>query len=171
MPSNPMLILLLAVAPLLSCAQPRPEAPSPSPDAGDGRVVGTVRVVGSAPVNVQVVVRRADGGNVRVVGPLSEEVRRLSGAEVAVSGPLEPSPDPMADGQIRADGYEILSVDGRPVITGVVESRTGEWTLLRTAAGEPVYLSGAPAELRVGQKVWVQGPRSVVVQSYGVLTR
>ena len=132
-------------------------------------MVGTVRVVGSAPVNVSVVLQPADGGSIQLVGPLRDELRRLAGAEVAVDGPVEPAPDPLADRQIRVDDYEILSVDGEPVLSGTVEGRSGEWVLLRTPGGELVYLGGATSQLATGQKVWVRGPRGVIVQSHGIL--
>ena len=73
---------------------------APAAAAGE-RLVGTVRVVGSAPVNVKVVLRPSGGGDVELAGPLAEELRRLPGAEVAVSGPVEPAPDPLADRRVR----------------------------------------------------------------------
>jgi len=166
------LALLLALAGCTAQQQPeQPDsAPAPGPGAA-GRVVGTVRVVGSAPVNVRVVIDPAEGKDIQLVGPLREELRQLAGAEVAVSGPLSPAPDPMADRQIQVSAYEVLSVDGRPVVTGTVEGTSNSWTLLRTEQGELVYLAGATSELRPGQKVWVQGPRGVIVQTYGVLRR
>lgn len=164
--------VLLALA-LMSCAPRQPEPPDSTPGqaAAAAQVVGTVRVVGSAPVNVQVVVQPASGGSVQLVGPLREELRQLSGAEVAVHGPVEPAPDPLADRRMRVERYEILAVDGEPVVSGTVEGASGEWLLLRTSAGELVYLGGATSQLQPGQKVWVKGPRGVVVQSYGVLSR
>ncbi len=165
--------LLLAAA-LASCTAPRPEPPdsSPVPAAGAAeRIVGTVRVVGSAPVNVRVVLRPERGGDVQLAGPLRDELRQLAGAEVAVTGPAETAPDPLADRQLRVDSYEILSVSGEPVVMGTVEGRSGEWLLLRTPHGELLYLGGATGDLAPGEKVWVQGPRSVIVQSHGVLRR
>ena len=47
----------------------------------------------------------------------------------------------------------ILMVDGEPVLSGTVEGRSGDWLLLRTPAGELVYLGGATSQLRPGQKV------------------
>lgn len=161
--------LLLALAGCTAQQQPQPADSAPAPaQGGESRVTGTVRVVGSTPMT-RVVIDPADGNDVQLVGPLREELRRLAGAEVAVTGPLSPAPDRMADRQIQVSGYEVLSVDGQPVLSGTVEGRTNDWTLLRTAQGELVYLAGATQELRPGQKVWVQGPRSVIVQSYGVL--
>lgn len=159
--------LLLAA---LGCSAQPGEQPGATPAPGGGeRVEGVVRVVGSAPVGVRVVLTPDGGKQIQLAGPLRDELRALSGARVAVSGASAPAPDPMVDRQITVADYEILSVDGQPVTAGTVEGRTGEWTVLRTEAGELVYLGGATDELRAGQKVWVQGPRSLIVQSYGVL--
>lgn len=150
-------------------AQPGEQAGS-APAPGDGnRVEGVVRVVGSQPVGVRVVLDPEEGKQIEIAGPLRDELRALSGARVALTGALGPNPDPMADRRVEVSAYDILSVDGQPVTMGTVEGRSGEWTVLRTDAGEVVYLGGAADQLKVGQKVWVQGPRSLVVQSYGVL--
>lgn len=165
---------ILAALALMACAPRQPEAPdsAPAPSAAqEDRVVGTLSVVGSTPVNDRVVLQPGEGGSIQLVGPLSEELRQLSGAQVALRGPMEPAPDPLADRQIRVVDYEILAVDGEPVISGTVEGRSGDWLLLRTSSGELVYLAGATAELRPGQKVWVQGPRGLIVQSFGVLRK
>lgn len=164
----PVLLALALAACTAQAPEPPDSAPAPPVGAAD-RLVGTVHVVGSAPVNVKVVLRPGEGGDVQLVGPLSEELRRLAGAEVAVRGPLGSAPDPLADRQVRVDDYEILSVDGEPVLSGTVEGRSGDWLLLRTPQGELVYLGGATSQLSPGQKVWVKGPRSVIVQTYGVV--
>jgi hypothetical protein len=161
--------LLLPLLMLAGCTGQRAADADTIPPPGDA-VVGVVRVVGSAPVNVHVMVQPEGGRPVRVAGPLRAEIQRLAGARVAVRGRLEPSPDPMAETQVEATDYEILSVDGEPVIFGTVESRADGWTILRTRGGELVYLAGAAEALRPGQKVWVQGPSARIVQSYGVVT-
>lgn len=164
----PLLTSLLALA---ACGAPPAEGPGSGPGAagaGDG-VEGIVRVVGSQPVNVHVVVETEDGTNVRVVGDLRDEIRRLSGAVVRLEGAVEPSEMPVARHQVRATDYRIVSVNGEPVVQGLVEGKTGGWTILRTPEGERVYLASAPEGIRTGQRVWVQGPRSVIVQSYGVM--
>jgi hypothetical protein len=148
---------------------PQNGAPGAAPGAAGGSaaradttIVGTVRVVGSAPVNVRVVLQRADGSATELAGSLKDELRALSGAEVAVRGAL-------SGGTLTATGYEIRAVDGAPVVMGVVEAVQDGTARLRTAGGEVVTIAGVPASFRVGQKVWVQGPKSIRVQSYGVI--
>lgn len=154
-----------------ACTTPPAEAPDSMPRAASAgeRVTGTVRIVGSAPVNVRVVVQPAGGRAVGVTGPLREELERLDGAEVAVTGPRTSAPDPLLDGSMEVSSYEVLSVGGEPVVVGVVEAVTPDGARLRTADGELVHLTGDPSVFAAGQKVWVQGPRAVVVQSYGTI--
>lgn len=139
-------------------------------DVGVESHTGTIQVVGSPPVNVQVVLQPEAGPAMRVVGELANEIARLVSARVTVRGWVSPSPDPIVDREIEASGYEIVSVNGAPVIVGEVVSVDGGGNArLRTEDGAEVMVTGAPASFRVGQKVWVQGPRSVTVQSYGTL--
>lgn len=154
----------------LACT-PQTERPDsiPAPSTGAAGTVGTIAIVGSAPVNVQVVLRSPNGESFRLVGALEPELQRLSGIQVAVEGQPEASPDPLVEQRIEVVDYEIISVDGEPVLTGEIIEIEGDRVLLRTRSGEEVYLTGAPAEFRVGQKVWVQGPSSVAVQSYGTI--
>jgi hypothetical protein len=161
---------LLALT-LLACAPRVEPGDSIPPPAGSlpQELTGTVRIVGSAPVNVQVVLRPPSGGDVRLTGPMRAELERLDGAEVAVRGTVRPSRDPLVTREVEVTGYGIVSVDGRPAVMGEVVAVEGGWVRLRADSGEEVYLAGAPSSFRVGQKVWVQGPRSVVVQSYGTI--
>jgi hypothetical protein len=149
-------------------------APTPQPAAEQARaaadttaVRGTVAVVGSAPVNVAVVVREANGGSTLVEGPLAPEIGRLSGAEVEVTGTRRP--DPLHGQSVHATDYVVHAVDGRPVVSGVVERRPDGRLQLRADDGRTITLSGGEDHLRPGQKVWVQGPVTVQVQSYGVI--
>jgi hypothetical protein len=164
----PFAVLVLLVT---ACTTQGTEMPDtvPAPDTGDS-IIGTVRVVGSAPVNVQVVIEPASGQAIRVAGPLAGEIERLSGATIAVRGTIEPAPDPMVSRQVQVRSYEIVSVNGEPAIMGTVEGHANDWTLLRTAAGELIYLAGPPERFRTGQKVWIQGPGARIVQTYGVLS-
>ncbi|MEX2583678.1 MAG: hypothetical protein WD766_10410 [Gemmatimonadota bacterium] len=164
-------IVLMAV--LIGCAprgEPTDSIPLPEAAAERGEaLIGFVRIVGSAPVNVQVVLQPEEGRSVRLVGPLVSELERLSGVLVAVRGEIRESADPIVDREIEATGYEILGVDGQPVVTGEITSISGGTAVLRTEAGHEIVLPAPPGELRVGQKVWVQGPQSLSVQSYGII--
>lgn len=149
-------LLLLALA-----------ACTPAATRGGGDVLtGRVGLAGSAPMDVRVRLQPAEGPSVWVDGPLRAEIGRLSGAEVEVRGRLDA-------GTFTADRYRIVSVDGRPVVTGRVESDAlGLW--LRTDDGRTVRLGSVPREIRAGQRVWVQGPgdptEQVQVQTFGIIT-
>lgn len=157
-------ILLLPVM-MMACTPPSSTgsaAPSQGAD-GQRQVVGTVRVVGSAPVNIQVVVQDTTGRATQIEGPLVGEIRRLSGAQVEVRGRMN-------RGALIATGYDIRSVNGAPVQMGIVERAADGSLQLRKSNGEVISLLGATTQFRVGQKVWVQGLPTVRVQSYGVIT-
>jgi hypothetical protein len=160
--------LLFAV--LLGCV-PRTEPADTVRSAGGepASITGTVQIVGSAPVNVQVVLQPDSGGQVRIAGPLLAELQRLSGVEVTVHGYVSRAADPMVERQVEVSTYSVERVNGRPVVMGEVVAIESGRVRLRTADGEEVYLSGAPSDFRVGQKVWVQGPQSIIVQSYGTI--
>jgi hypothetical protein len=156
---------------LLACA-PRTEPADTvalAPSGGETMLRGEVQIVGSAPVNVQVVLQRERGGAVRLIGPLAEELANLSGALVEVRGEVATSPDPLVDQQVSVTRYDVVSVNGRPVVLGEIIDVTGDRALLRTAGGEEIHVVGVPGGFRVGQKVWVQGPQSVLMQSYGTI--
>ena len=134
------------------------------PQAGDTVVVGEVAVVGSAPMNTHVVVTPEGRRSVRVEGPLARELASLSNTRVSVRGQ-------MRGGGMLATSYELLSVNGAPALFGTVERAPGGGMHLRLADGSRVALLGpGTTNLRPGQKAWVQGPASVQVQVYGVVT-
>ncbi|HEX8674720.1 MAG TPA: hypothetical protein VF710_22670 [Longimicrobium sp.] len=153
-------LVLMAVV-LAACTRP---ASVPPADGGaqEERVVGVPASVGSAPMNVRTVVAAEGGGSVYVTGPLAAEIRALSGARVEVRGRRA------ADRALVASDYDVLSVNGRPVFMGTVQRATDGTLQLRTRNGI-VRLQDAPAAFRPGMKVWVQGPGSVTVQTYGVI--
>ncbi|HEU0053881.1 MAG TPA: hypothetical protein VFQ39_11925 [Longimicrobium sp.] len=160
-------LALLACAVLVACA-PRPGAAAGGDPGSDRaaqaeRVVGVVSVVGSAPMNVRVQVRPDAGPPVYLAGPLLAEVRRLGGARVEVRGRRA------AGGELEVADYDVVSVDGRPVRQGTVERAPDGGLQLRLKSGETVRLQGGTQQLRPGQKVWVQGPGSVTVQTYGII--
>lgn len=162
-------LALLAAVAVVACAPRNDEVPAPGSGGGaavqeDSRVVGQVSVVGSAPMNVRVVVRPDGGGPpVAVTGPLAEEVRRLGGARVEVRGRR-------SGAEIEASDYDVVSVDGRPVVQGVVERAPDGTLQLRRRDGATVRLQGGTDPLRPGQKVWIQGPTTISVQTYGVIS-
>ena len=166
-----LLSTLFIVGLMIAACTPRPEPADTIPrgTGGLGELTGIVRVVGSAPVNQQVVLETAPGQRTRLVGQLRDELSQLAGLEISVSGRAAPSTDPLADAEIDVATYEIGMVDGRGVILGEIVQVEGREAQLRTAEGDVIYLSGIPNEFRAGQKVWVQGPATVVVQSFGVL--
>lgn len=156
---------LVALLALGACASGRGQSASTVPDAeassAERTHVGTVRVVGAAPVDVHVVLETLHDRHLRLAGPLREELGRLAGAELEVDGRS-------AAGRFHATGYRVRSVDGQPVVFGEVEAAPGGGLQLRTADGALVGLAGADG-IRIGQKIWVQGQRTVQVQSYGVI--
>jgi hypothetical protein len=155
-----MRALLAAAAVVLAACNPPVPPNGPTPD--QDRVTGRVAVVGSAPMNVRVTVVPDEGPPFYVVGPLESEIRRLSGAHVAVTGRRD-------GGEIHATDYDVVSVDGRAVMMGTVERSADGSVHLRLKDGATARLTGATAELPSGAKVWVQGPGTVQVQTYGVI--
>lgn len=156
---------LMAAAALLGACATTP------PSAGEraGGTEGTVRVAGSAPMDVHVLVEPEGEDAVRIVGARRDEIRRLSGARVVVYGTAGDSDHPIATRQIDASDYEIVSVNGEPVLQGVVQGKTAGWTVLLTRDGRTIYLTSVPDTVRTGQTVWVQGQQGLIVQSFGVL--
>jgi hypothetical protein len=159
---HPALIALLVLG---ACASARGHGPDAEVRAETMVVeqshIGTVRVVGSPPVDVQVVLETGTSASLRVEGPLRAEIGRLAGAEVEVDGHT-------SDNTFHATGYRVRSVDGRPVVSGTVEASPGGGLQLRTEDCLLIGLAGADG-VRIGQKIWVQGQSTLQVQSYGVI--
>lgn len=149
-------LVVLALAAAAACA------PAARGGAQPEAWVGTVAVVGSAPMNVRLSFRPDSGPALWLEGPAADELRRLAGARLEVRGRVD-------RGVLHAEGYRVLSIDGRPAQVGVVENAPGGGLQLRLDDGQVVLLRGAVDAFRPGQKVWVQGPPSVQVQSYGVI--
>ena len=159
-----MRFLLIAVVLLSACTPPNSQRPANVPDS-QTVLIGVPRVVGSAPMNVQLVLQDERGRSTQITGPLAAEIQRLDGARVQVWGQ-------MVGQAFQPSGYQVLSVDGRPVEMGIVERAPDGGVQLRRADGQIVRLAGAASQLRVGQKVWIQGPTTtaVQVQTYGVIS-
>lgn len=148
-----------------ACAgSPRPDDASPARATRD-TVRGIVRQVGSQPF-VRTVVEGSD--TVTVTGRLEAELSRLSGARVLVFGTL--STDGYPGPTLEADGYGILSVDGRTPDVGVLREDEEGFYLLRPG-GERMRLRAVSSGLagRVGAKVWVVTGEDGAVQRYGIL--
>jgi hypothetical protein len=160
-----LLYLLLMPFPL-GCTPQRGDTLVP-PRAVEGaaqeiRLEGTPRVVGTSPVGSEVVLSGDDGRTTRLTGAIAAELGRLAGARVEIWGRH-------AAGAMQVAGYRVLSIDGQPVVVGVVERAPDGGLRLRTEGGEVLALEGAPGELREGQKVWIRGPATVQVRGYGVI--
>lgn len=135
------------------------------PAAGPGGVEtlrGRTAVVGSAPMNVSVSLQAEDGRSVTLVGPLAAELGRLAGAELEVEGRV-------SGAELEPTAYRVLAVDGGPVWMGTVEAAPGGGLQLRLEDGTSIRLGGGTQALRPGQKVWVQGPGQVQVQTFGII--
>lgn len=141
-------------------------APLPQADEGaeadtvEMRRTGEIAVVGSTPTE-RLVLRTPEGRQVALDGEHASELRRLAGARVAVTGRGVVE-------RMHVDSYEILAVDGQPVISGTIEEADGT-LVLRSPAGQLFTLQGAPDGVRAGQTVWLQGSASLRVQRYGII--
>jgi hypothetical protein len=147
--------LLLALA---ACA------PAATRGGAPDRLEGRVSVSGSAPMDRGVSLHPQGGSGVWLAGPLQPELARLAGTQVEVRGRME-------GGSMQVDSYRLVSVDGRPALVGVVQAAPGGGLQLLADDGRTVRLGDPPAQLRPGQKVWVQGPgqAQVQVQTFGVI--
>jgi hypothetical protein len=149
---------LLALAALAACTRP-----ASVPPAQAERVVGVPALVGTAPAARRVVVSTERGESLEVTGALAPEIGALSGARVEVHGRRGPRRT------LAASDYDVLSVDGRPAILGVVERAPDGALHLRARDGRLLRIRNPPPAFRPGMRVWVQGPGEITVQAYGVV--
>lgn len=138
-------------------------APSAPPDTA----VGRVRQVGSTPFTRTLL--QSDGDQVRLVGPLIDELRRLVGARVRAFGERVES-DPEGEG-LRVLSYEILSVDGERPETGLLRYHEEGHYYLERQGGEDLDLQGLSRRLEghLGAKIWVVIGPGGTVERYGIL--
>lgn len=165
-------MLLIAMAACTPNPADRPASQGPPPPGGasaaelaagvDTTLTGRVRQVGSAPMSADLILEEPEGRSTVLVGRLTDELKRLTGTEVRLRGRH-------ARRTLEVAGYEVLSANGQPVVMGTVERVAGAEADLRTEDGRIVRLTGGIGALRVGQKVWVQGPQTVTVQSYSII--
>ena len=101
------------------------------------------------------------GNGMAGIACLEQVLKHQAQFKVTVFGDVGPAPDPLVDRVVEATGYRIEPVDGEPVLMGEIASVSGERATLRLQDGEEVILDVPPGVFRVGQKVWVKGPRRV----------
>ena len=174
------IIALLAV---VACGRP-PQAATqtgaPAPPAAqdtsgaDTTVEGTVRVVGPAET-AQVILSASTSSattvSVGLSGPLAGELRRLSGATVRATGTPQNNATPPPLRAVAVRDYEILKVDGRRPVVGILSSRgDGFWL----TGQDTVELVGVTSDLArlPGAKLYVVGVpegKALRIRSYGVI--
>lgn len=163
MMTRPLTLLLTAMllAGVTSACHQSPRI-DPSPVSVDS-VRGIVSVTGTD-FDQHIVIRSGDAVT-RVTANAADfgALARMGGVEVLVVGTL-------ADGQLRADRFTALSVDGSPVLDGVLRAE-GDRLKLETAKGT-VSLGNPPAELRhlIAARVWIGGPLDTGPNTYGVIS-
>lgn len=159
--------LALALAAGACGANRAPEAESEAAAPTAEALEGTVRQVGSTPFQRTVV--EGDSVSATVTGPLAGELARLAGARVRVVGP--PAEGELPGPAIRAESYEVLSVDGDEPVVGVLRHEAGAGYRIDTTGGDAVALRSVPPGLgaAAGGKVWVVLGEGGAVLRYGVL--
>jgi hypothetical protein len=153
--------------------QPPParELEEEDPRQGVRREEGLVGVTGTGVAPVAIL-RLAEGGSLGITGELAREIRRLSGARIVVEG--RETATPVGPG-LDVTTYEILEIEGRRPLVGVLRRVEEAWTLLpEDEEAEPIELLGMPERgVEEGAKVWVTGLETedgrFRVESHGVV--
>lgn len=134
-------------------------------------VTGKVFSVGTdfAPATI---VQLDDGEQVRITGEREGEIRRLSGTVLTACGAL--TTDAGIEDQLKAESFELLSVDGMTAYLGTLNHTNGSWEVTPNNGGAPVALSGVSDQLREaeGSLVWVAGAwgdQAFSVKSFGLM--
>jgi hypothetical protein len=125
-----------------------------------------VRVVGSLPVNVSVVLApEGSTERIRLTGQGATALRGLGGVEVVVRGTRGPS------GEIEVRSFTVRSVNGEPAVDGVIVT-DGSALAIETESGRR-RIGNPPDALRglVGARVWITGPLDTGAITYGVIER
>lgn len=121
-----------------------------STDRVERVVQGTIRQVGGTP-NVSTRIE-TEGESVVLVGDLAVELARAAGAVARVYGAT------VADdrNRIRVHSYELVSVDGRTPLVGILDTLRGA-VVLRADDGTDAELAGGTARMReaAGSRIWV----------------
>lgn len=92
----------------------------------------------------------------------SVALTNLAGVETRVRGRSD-------DGVMHVQSFTALSVDGKPVVDGIIVDQSGK-LFLKTSSGLRA-MGNPPAKLRemVSARVWVGGPMETGPNNYGVI--
>jgi hypothetical protein len=146
---------------------PAPTPPSePAPSTGQDTARGVVRVVGSAPVNVSVVLApEGSTERIRLTGRGATALRALGGVDVVVRGTRTSS------GELDVQSFTVRSVNGEPAVDGVLVA-DGSALAIETDSGRR-RIGSPPDALRglVGARVWITGRLDSGAITYGVIER
>lgn len=127
-------------------------------------VIGVPAHVGAHPF-VRTMLRVEDGAQIRLSGPLTEEIGRAAGARVRAWGRLIKQDG--AELTLEAQGYRVLSADGEPVLDGVLVS--GPHGPCLDVGGDRCVLAEGFPDLPAGSRLWIQRSPEGIVLRYGVL--
>jgi len=165
------MILLLLLATTSCSAGSTAQVVSIVPD--QSCVTGKVFSVGTD-FDPGTIVQLDDGKQVRITGEREREIRRLSGTIVTACG--ERTEDARPGSTIKAESFELRSVDGMTAYLGLLNHTDGRWELTLNNGNVPVLLSSVPDQLLAaeGSLVWVAGAwgdQAFSVKSFGLMGR
>ena len=165
------MILLLLLATTSCSAGSTAQVVSIVPD--QSCVTGKVFSVGTD-FDPGTIVQLDDGEQVRITGEREGEIRRLSGTIVTACG--ERTEDARPGSAIKAESFELRSVDGMTAYLGLLNHTDGRWELTLNNGNVPVLLSSVPDQLLAaeGSLVWVAGAwgdQAFSVKSFGLMGR
>lgn len=152
-----MLTALLTLA--LGCAAP-PAASTPSPlDSARG----IVSITGTS-FQKSIVLRTKDGAiTLEPSATDSLSLSRLGGVEVLAEGKRTST-------GFRVDRFKAVSVEGRPVVDGIIRTENGQFFLEQD--GRRTLIGNPPTVLRTmpGARVWISGPLATGPNTFGIIT-
>jgi hypothetical protein len=154
-------LLLLALA-LAACARGS-AAPAGGGAAVADTVRGTLRITGSEPGVILVVVDAA-GRHTPLEGDRAL-LEQLAGVEIAVEG------EAVAGAPFRVARVAVRAVEGVPAVDGVLAREGGRDVLvLHDGTRRVVARLPEPLRGRTGTRVWLAGPLDGHIDSFGVLS-
>jgi hypothetical protein len=124
---------------------------------------GIVSVTGTA--FEQRIILKTGSGPVRLLATAADSAAlvRVAGTEISARGEEAPR------GALRLERFTVISVDGLPVVDGVLRG-TPAHLVIATQKGE-LPLGNPPDSLRhlVGARVWIGGPLDAGPNQFGVI--